>query len=175
MAVDKISVNRAPVLTLWVSVVAEHLGYARDEALTLGKAVAGLNAQSKGRRLGIYKPGREKERKPPARKPGESFAVEILGRQVPVVETKSGVRALAKDKAIEPASVEGYLERKFGDNLADVRKAMAALAASFDADTLADRAYSLYETFRPDIPSGRRGWGAKGDLSLSLIRSLGKK
>jgi hypothetical protein len=58
-----IQVNRAPVLTLWAAVVAERMGYARDTALTLGKAVAGLNAQSKGRRLHIFeapkpKPGK---------------------------------------------------------------------------------------------------------------------
>ena len=39
-------VNRAPVLTLWASVVAERLGFNRDESLNLGKAVAGLNAQA---------------------------------------------------------------------------------------------------------------------------------
>jgi hypothetical protein len=50
-----ILINRAPVLTLWAATVAERLGFARDEALSLGKAVAGLTAQSKGRRLGIYK------------------------------------------------------------------------------------------------------------------------
>lgn len=49
---DTIMVNRAPVLTLWAAVVAERLGFERDEALTLGKAVAGLTAQSKGQRLG---------------------------------------------------------------------------------------------------------------------------
>ena len=48
-----VQINRAPVLTLWAAVVAEALGFAPDEALTLGKAVAGLNAQAKGRRLGI--------------------------------------------------------------------------------------------------------------------------
>ena len=45
-----------PVLTLWAAVVAERLGLNEDEALSLGKALAGLTAQSKGRRLGIYKP-----------------------------------------------------------------------------------------------------------------------
>ncbi len=50
----KIKINRAPVLTLWATVVAERLGYDTETALTLGKAVAGLNSQSKGRRLGIY-------------------------------------------------------------------------------------------------------------------------
>ena len=51
-----ISVNRAAVLTLWASVVAERLGFDRPESLSLGRAVAGLNAQSKGRRLGVFKP-----------------------------------------------------------------------------------------------------------------------
>jgi hypothetical protein len=34
----------APVLTLWATTVAERLGFEPDEALSLGKAVAGLNA-----------------------------------------------------------------------------------------------------------------------------------
>jgi hypothetical protein len=63
MATQKIKINRAPVLTLWGAVVAEQLGFDQEEALTLGKAVAGLNAQSKGQRLGIFKPGKEKGEK----------------------------------------------------------------------------------------------------------------
>jgi hypothetical protein len=55
-----ISINRAPVLTLWAAVVAQHLGFRRDEALSLGKALAELNAQSKGRWLGIFKSHEEK-------------------------------------------------------------------------------------------------------------------
>src|SRR5262249_15832168 len=57
-----LKINRAPVLTLWGAVVAERLGYARDEALTPGKAVAGRNAQSKGQRLGIYHPPSDEEK-----------------------------------------------------------------------------------------------------------------
>src|SRR5262249_23757788 len=45
MATKTVSINRAPVLTLWAAVVAERLGFDEDEALTLGKVVAGLNAQ----------------------------------------------------------------------------------------------------------------------------------
>lgn len=41
-----IQVNRAPVLTLWALVVAERLGCTQDEALTLGRAMAGLNAHT---------------------------------------------------------------------------------------------------------------------------------
>ena len=48
MSRDVILINRAPVLTLWASVVAERLGYDSKAALSLGKTLAGLNAQSKG-------------------------------------------------------------------------------------------------------------------------------
>jgi len=54
MAIDAITINRAPVLTLWATIVAERLGFTHDEALTLGRAVAGLNAYSKGRALGVH-------------------------------------------------------------------------------------------------------------------------
>jgi hypothetical protein len=36
------------VSALWAAVVAEVLGFEHDVALTLGRAVAGLNAYSKG-------------------------------------------------------------------------------------------------------------------------------
>ena len=51
-----VMVNRAPVLTLWAAVAAEVLGFEHDEALTLGRAVAGLNAYSKGVSLGLFRP-----------------------------------------------------------------------------------------------------------------------
>jgi hypothetical protein len=41
MTSKTISINRAPVLTLWTAVVAQRLGFDEDEALTLGRAVAG--------------------------------------------------------------------------------------------------------------------------------------
>lgn len=42
-----------------VTPLAERLGFSHDEALSLGKAVAGLNAQAKGRALGILEAKRE--------------------------------------------------------------------------------------------------------------------
>ena len=168
-----VKINRAPVLTLWAAVVAERLGFKRDEALSLGKTVAGLNAQSKGRRLGIFKPTEEQiaeARK--RRKAAEESQVNLLGRAVSAINTEEGIRALNKDKPVEPESVERYLDKKFGDRLGDIRAAMADLAAAMDKDDLAKRAYGLYEQFRPEIPSGKTGWGAAGDLDLEKIRSL---
>jgi hypothetical protein len=69
-----ISINRAPVLTLWAAGVAQGLGFAEDEALTLGKALAGLNAQAKGRRLGIFKLQEEQAKKAQLKESDEAEA-----------------------------------------------------------------------------------------------------
>jgi len=172
MTARKIQINRAPVLALWASVVAERLGYDRDEALSLAKAVVGLTAQSKGRRLGIYKQAPVEIKKARAKKRGEEFWIEILGRPVPAVKTPDGVRAVHKDKPIEPAGVERYLASKFGDALEDARRAMHELAKAFKPAELAARAFGLYEKFRPSIPEGVAGWGAKGVLDLDRVRAL---
>jgi hypothetical protein len=168
-----VRVNRAPVMTLWATVVAERLGFGEDEALTIGKAVAGLNAYAKGLRLGIYTPepdGLKKERKKP---PSEAVLhVDVLHRAVPVVRTKDGLRALSHDKPVTPDGVRRYLESKFGDSLPEARKAMEELAGSFPLEDLAARAYELYERLRPVVPPGVRGWGAAGDLDLEKLRAL---
>jgi hypothetical protein len=167
-----ILINRAPVLTLWAAIVAERMGFDEDEALTLGKALAGLNAQSKGQRLGIFKPVPQEVKKARARKRGEEFLVEICGRQVPAISTPDGVRAEIKNQPIEAKSVERYLVSKFGKSLGSVRAAMRDLAKTFRPEQLRTNAFSLYEKFRPAIPEGVRGWGAKGELDIDRIRSL---
>ena len=93
---ERIEINRAPVLTLWGVVVAQRMGYDREAALTLGRRLAGLNAQAKGRRL----------------------------------------------------------------------------AGAFGVEELPAVAFGLYERFRPQIPPGRAGWGAKGLLDLKRLAEL---
>ena len=172
MTGNKILVNRAPVLTLWAAVVAERLGFNHDEALSLGKALAGLNAQIKGRRLGIFKPTPKELKKVREGERGHEFWVDLLGRALPAVNTGQGVRAVVKSKPIGPGEVERYLEGKFGDALPRVRKAMMELTNAFDTDELAQRGFGLYEQFRPQIPEGIGGWGAKGELDLGRITKL---
>lgn len=117
-------------------------------------------------------PAAEKGQK---RKRGEEFWVEICGRPVPAKNTDEGVRAVAEDKPIDPASVQRYLEGKFGDDLATVQTAMQTLAKALSPDALVEQAYGLYERFRPEIPVGKRGWGVKGELDLNLIRGMAKR
>ena len=138
MTERRILINRAPVLTLWVAVVAERLGHDRLAALSIGKAVAGLNAQAKGRALGIYKRSPEKAAATAAAHPaGEDYWIEICNCPVPVKETPQGVRAVSGAEIIEPAATEAYLASKFGDDLEAVRSAMTALAASLEPPALA--------------------------------------
>jgi len=170
--INKILINRAPVLTLWAAVVAERLSFDQNEALSLGKALAGVTALTKGRRLGIFKPTPKELTKVRQRERGEEFWVELLGRALPAINTAQGVRSVLKSKPVEPAVVERYLESKFGDDLPKVREAMKKLADAFESEELAKRGFGFYEQFRPRIPDGVTGWGAKGELDLDRIRKL---
>jgi hypothetical protein len=152
----RIMVNRTPVLTLWAAVVAERLGYDPALALTLGKAVSGLYAQIRVRDDQVD---------------GEEL-VRLLGRIVSLARTENGLRARNQGRLIDPAKVTRYLEGKFGDNLPVVRQALAALAASYPCDRLADCAYALYLRFKPQVPPGWAGWGAAGMLDLEVVWEL---
>ena len=48
-----IQVNRAPVLALWATIVAEALGHPPDTALTLGRYVTSSSARIKARSIGV--------------------------------------------------------------------------------------------------------------------------
>ena len=173
----EIRVNRAPVLTLWAAVVAERLGHDPDAAITLGRAVAGSSARVKARAIGIeedrYEGSREEGaceaawRKEHADKPAK--AVRLLGRDVPVAATKAGLRALDHGHAASPGPAWAYVERAFGEHLPTVRRAMEHLAASMPPDELNRVGFRLYEHFRPEVPAGAKGWGAKGILDLKAI------
>jgi hypothetical protein len=157
MPAKTISINRAPVLTLWATVVAERLGFNENEALSLGKALAGLTAQSKGRRLGIYKPHEEGAKQARHKERGEEFWIEVCGRP------------------FQPRIRRRVFERCKGLNLAVVRSAMERLAKRLSPKELAEHGFGLYERFRPVIPEGVKGWGAKGELDLGLIERLAKE
>jgi hypothetical protein len=175
MANQTILINRAPVLTLWAATVAERVGFDEDEALSLGKALAGLTAQTKGRRLGIYKPHEHGAKKAREKQRGVAFWVELLGRPVPAKNTENGIRAVHGTKEIQPESAQRYLESKFGEHLGAVRGKMKKLAKAFSAEELAIKGYTLYELLRPNIPSGVKGWGEKGELDLRLLERLANR
>lgn len=176
-AARTVRINRAPVLTLWAAVVAERRGAPRESALTLGQALAGLSAHSKGVRLGVYKAAEKGAAPAPPLSAGVQrlHDVVLLGRHLPVAETPAGLRAMAKGAVIDPAAVERYLASRFGDALAPARTAMHQLAASVSPEELEARGFRLYEQFRPAIPDGERGWGATGMLDIARILELARR
>jgi len=171
-----IRVNRAPVLTLWAVVVAERLGHPPDTALTLGRFVAGSSARAKARRLGISDEKQEAEERHARAadlKPRRQ-TVRLLGRDIPVIPTDDGkLRAEDDGKPASAKSVQSYIARAFGDRLGDARAAMEGLAATLPPEELNRGGFRLYERFRPDVPLGAEGWGAKGELRLERIAQAG--
>ena len=168
----KIAINRAPVLTLWASVVAERLGHPRSTALTLGKTIAGKVAFSKAQTIGRAKK-REKDPTAAAKPAGEKTKLlAFMGRHCTMIETAAGMMALSEGKPVLPTDVEHYLEEKFGDRLEEARLAMTDLASSRSPAQLAREAFGLYRKFRPTITAGSAGWGKDGALDLDSIRRL---
>ena len=59
----QITMNPAPFLTMWATVVAGHLGFGKEEAISLAKAFAGLPTRSRGPRPGLSQSRPKTERK----------------------------------------------------------------------------------------------------------------
>ena len=59
--------------------------------------------------------------------------------------------------------------KAFGDHWAEVRSAMEALAARYEPAEINRIGFRLYEKFRPEVPPGNEGWGAKAVLEVEKI------
>ncbi len=94
-----------------------------------------------------------------------------MGREIPVLPADDGtLRAEDGGKPASAKSVQNYIAKVFGYPLADVKLAMETLAASLPPAELTRVGFRLYERFRPDVPDGAGGWGAKGELRIERIR-----
>ena len=167
----EVVVNRAPFLTLWASVVARRLGYDADEALTLGRAVAGQTAAAKGKRLGLLasRPAEERERLEQRRREAGAQTIAYMDREIACVRTPAGLRALADARPIDPESVRRYLEDKFKDALHPVEEKLLAVASAFSPEELSTCAMDLYMEMRPAVASGPAGWGQAGRLDVAAM------
>jgi len=171
----KLQVNRAPVLTLWAAIVAERLGHPADTALTLGRAVAGSAARAKARAIGREERTADRLGETPRLAVREITApVVLLGKRIKLLPNADGeLRAADGNQPAEPAAVERYVAKAFGDQLAAVRQAMQDLASRYEPAELNRIGFRLYEKFRPEVPAGNAGWGAKGMLDLEAILAAG--
>jgi hypothetical protein len=170
-----VTVNRAPLLTLWGAIVAERLGHPAETALTLGRTVAAYAVRTKARSIGREELPLDRDADTPR------LAVEhvttpdlLLGKTIRLLPNADGeLRAAETDAPAEPAAVERYIVKAFGEHLAEVRAAMHVLATKYDPIELNRIGFKLYERFRPDVPAGRpagnEGWGANAVLDVDKI------
>jgi hypothetical protein len=166
-----LQVNRAPVLTLWAAVVAERMGHPHDTALTLGRAVAGSAARVKARAIGREERKADRDADTSRLNEGHVTApVVLLGKTIRLLPNADGeLRAADGEQPTDPAAVERYLAKAFGDHRLEVLAAMAELAGRYEPAELNRIGFRLYETFRPDVPPGNEGWGAKAVLEVAKI------
>jgi hypothetical protein len=114
-----ILINRAPVLTLWAAVVAQRLGHPADTALTLGRAVAGSAARVKARSIGREERKADRDTDTPRLAAEQATApVLLLGKTIRPLPTADGeLRVADGDQPADPAAVQRYLAKAFGDHL----------------------------------------------------------
>jgi len=75
------------------------------------------------------------------------------------LQEKGAGRIQNGESLLHPESVEKYLESKFGDALDAVSDAIRKLAKSLPPSQLSQKACTLCEKFRPEIPPGKKGCG----------------
>ncbi|RDX55584.1 hypothetical protein OH76DRAFT_751615 [Lentinus brumalis] len=163
-------VNRAPVMMAWAFVVAERLGFQREEALSIASVYTEMNAISKGVSLGIYEPGTQKRKGTDASRTGSQPYVELMGRR-PLYQTASSQwRALSSGSPVAPTSAFSYITRALRQTAPHIVGALRLLAASYGPAELNEKGFSLYADFRPETD----GWGQRGEVHCSKILSLRK-
>jgi len=160
-------VNRAPVMTAWAMVVAERMGFKRQEALSIASVYTELNGTSKGVKLGIYE--EEKGKGMEATQEGSQPYVDFIGRRIPVLYTQTSQwRALLKGELVTPSSAYKYITGAFRQTTGHIVGAMRLLAATYPHQELNRLAFSLYAEFRPETD----GWGKKAEIRCENILNL---
>ncbi|KAF7355388.1 Glutamine synthetase [Mycena sanguinolenta] len=163
-------VNRAPLMTAWSTLVAERLGFQREEALSIASVYTEMNAVSKGVSMGIYKPGTQFQRSLEAAKEGSQPYVELMGRR-PLFKTQdSQWRALSNGTVVHPSTAFAYISRALRQTTPHIIGALRLLVESFTPEEINARGWALYADFRPDV----KGWGERAEVKCETILSLRK-
>lgn len=106
-----------------------------------------------------------------------------LGKMVAGLNTQTkgqrlGIYGKAGSKAAHPkAAGDLFAPKPRGDAVVLFGREVPVtrtpeVASAYPHGWLAESGFALYEKFRPKIPAGQVGWGAKGTLDLDTIREL---
>jgi len=162
-----LQINRSPLAVLWAALVCVKLGRDWPTALSLGRGYADALARARGSQIGI-----DIAPPPPGGAGVEQWAEDVLGTDVVVRRGEGGgLRAVVEGGGVrEPAKALSFLKQKLGRDYHAVFQAMNMLADAVPAERLATgEAYALYARFRPEVATGRAGWGQSGGFQLRLV------
>ncbi|KAF7352722.1 Glutamine synthetase [Mycena venus] len=155
-------VNRAPLMTAWSTLVAERLGFQREEALSIASVYTEMNAVSKGVSMGIYKPGTQYKRSTEAAKGGS---------QPPLFKNQdSQWRALSNGTAVQPSTAFSYISRAFRQTTPHIIGTLRLLAESFTPQEINAKGWALYADFRPEV----NGWGERAESLRGKVDAVVK-
>ncbi|THV08473.1 hypothetical protein K435DRAFT_771969 [Dendrothele bispora CBS 962.96] len=162
-------INRAPVMTAWATIVAERMGFNREEALSIATVYTEMNAMSKGVSLGIYKTTDQRKHLD-AVKGGNQPYTDLMGRRIPLLymSETSQWRALTDSSPTKPSVAFSYISRSFRQTTPHIIGALRLLAESFSPQEINDKAWALYCDFRPS----REGWGERSEVRCDTILGL---
>ena len=174
---EVVVINRAPVLELWASCVAQflHPSVPWKTCLSAGGAVATITAISKGRSIGKIEkpdPGEAEEKKLKRKEKAEKEGLEEL-------EVMSFKLSLDKDGSAmvggKPKKAgEEALRKKYGgsEQYEKVKRVFLETLETWkgEEDELDGRAFGFYEDFRPSVVPGQQGWRRKGQLRLETVK-----
>ncbi|KAH9844273.1 uncharacterized protein C8Q71DRAFT_793820 [Rhodofomes roseus] len=160
------AVNRAPIMMAWAFVVAERLGFQREEALSIASVYTEMNAITKGVSLGIF--DKDKGKGVEAAQGGSQPYVDLMGRR-PLYQTANGSwRALSSGTPVAPSSAFSYITRALRQTAPFVLGALRLLANSYAPAELTRTGFALYADFRPDV----QGWGGRAEVRCATILGL---
>ncbi|CAO2649855.1 Nn.00g011470.m01.CDS01 [Neocucurbitaria sp. VM-36] len=176
---SKITINRAPVLQLWSACVTHSVYPELDwkTCLSAGSAISTICAVAKGRSIGTV-PEKDvseekKKKKQDAKKNQKDLEnIEVMHFNL---RLKDGLALVGSGDAKGKPGNEEAVKKKFGDEeYQKVRIAFEKALGSWkgEEEELSKKAFEFYEKFRPDVKSGQKGWGRKGELSLEKVREV---
>ncbi|KZT35553.1 hypothetical protein SISSUDRAFT_1131050 [Sistotremastrum suecicum HHB10207 ss-3] len=161
-------VNRAPIMTAWSMIVAEKLGFKREEALSIASVYTELNAISRGVASGIF--DSKKADGMEAKSLGSQPYVELMGRRPLFMTQSSQWRALSKGDPVPPSTAFSYVSRSLRQTAPYVIGAMRLLAETYSPRELNEKGFGIYAEFRPAVTD----WGARSEVRCKDILALRK-
>lgn len=165
--------NGSAALTLWGTTVAQRVGFDWQEALSIGRASATQEVYPNGAKHVHFRPTPATvRRRRSTTTPGQTIAIDLLGRAILVVRTGGGFRALHRGKIIDPISVDHALMRRISEKKYLILcAALMRLARSMTPTELAVHGDVI---FRRVCSTTTRQGNAVVRVDLQLMRKLSR-